>query len=49
MIGFLQYSLEAVEAAIARGEEPRFEEAIPSSYDELFLLCQRLGVLDGTG
>jgi hypothetical protein len=44
---FLEYSVGAVEAAIARGETPRFEAATPTFYDAFFALAAQLGVLAG--
>src|SRR6266576_7093885 len=44
---FLEYSVGAVEAAIARGETPRFEAATPTFYDAFFSLAAQLGVLAG--
>lgn len=44
---FLEYSVGAVEAAIARGETPRFEAATPTFYDAFFTLADQLGVLAG--
>src|SRR6266567_4319647 len=44
---FLEYSVGAVEAAIARGETPRFEAATPTFYDAFFTLAAQLGVLAG--
>jgi hypothetical protein len=44
---FLEYSVGAVEAAIARGEMPRFEAATPTFYDAFFTLAAQLGVLAG--
>ena len=44
---FLEYSVGAVEAAIARGETPRFEAATPTFYDTFFTLADQLGVLAG--
>ena len=44
---FLEYSVGAVEAAIARGETPRFEAATPTFYDAFFTLADQLGVLGG--
>src|SRR6266566_2662163 len=44
---FLEYSVGAVEAAIARGETPRFEAATPTFYDAFFTLAEQLGVLAG--
>lgn len=44
---FLEYSAGAVEAAIARGETPRFEAATPTFYDAFFTLADQLGVLAG--
>jgi hypothetical protein len=41
----LDYSLPRVEAALAQGEIPHFEPAIPTWYDAFFSLCERLGVL----
>jgi hypothetical protein len=41
----LEYSLPRVEAALARGEIPHFEAAIPTWYDAFFSLGERLGVL----
>jgi hypothetical protein len=41
----LEYSLPRVEAALAQGEIPQFEAAIPTWYDAFFTLCERLGVL----
>src|SRR5712692_10561443 len=42
---FLEYSVGAVEAAIARGETPRFEAAPPTFSDAFFTLADQLGVL----
>jgi hypothetical protein len=42
---FLQYSLPKVEAALAQGQAPRFQPALPTWYDAFFTLCDRLGVL----
>jgi hypothetical protein len=41
----LDYSLPRVEEALAQGEIPHFEAAIPTWYDAFFSLCERLGVL----
>ena len=41
----LDYSLPRVEAALAQGEIPHFESALPTWYDAFFSLCERLGVL----
>jgi hypothetical protein len=42
---FLEYSAARVEEALARGETPHFEAALPTWYDAFFTLCDRLGVL----
>ena len=42
-----RYSLSGVEKAIAAGEKPFFEDAIPTQYDHFFDLTGELGVLDG--
>jgi hypothetical protein len=42
---FLKYSLSDVEEALAQGEVPHFEAAIPTWYDAFFSLGDRLGVL----
>ena len=42
---FLEYSASRVEAALARGETPHFEVALPTWYDAFFTLCDRLGLL----
>jgi hypothetical protein len=47
LFAFLEYSVGAVEAAIARGETPRFEAATPTFYDAFFTLADQLGVLTG--
>jgi hypothetical protein len=47
LFAFLEYSVGAVEAAIARGETPRFEAATPTFYDAFFTLAGQLGVLAG--
>lgn len=44
IIRLLRYSKEAVEAALARGEEFHFEEALPTMLDEFFGLADTLGV-----
>jgi hypothetical protein len=41
----LDYSLPRVEEALAQGETPHFEPAVPTWYDAFFSLCERLGVL----
>jgi hypothetical protein len=41
----LDYSLPRVEEALAQGEIPHFEPALPTWYDAFFSLCERLGVL----
>jgi hypothetical protein len=41
----LDYSLPRVEEALAQGEVPHFEAAIPTWYDAFFSLCERLGLL----
>jgi hypothetical protein len=41
----LEYSLPRVEEALAEGEIPHFEAAIPTWYDAFFSLGERLGVL----
>jgi hypothetical protein len=46
VFGFLDYSLEKVEAAMKRGEKPVFEDAAPTEYDAFFSVGQELGVLD---
>ena len=47
IIGFLRYSQEKVEEALARGEPFRFEDATPTSLDEFFALAGEVGVLEG--
>src|SRR5260370_10169970 len=47
LFAFLAYSVGAVEAAIARGETPRFGAATPTFYDAFFTLAAQLGVLAG--
>src|SRR5438874_13761734 len=42
---FLEYSAARVEAALARGQTPHFEPALPTWYDAFFSLCDRLGLL----
>jgi hypothetical protein len=44
---FLQYSAQAVEAALAQGQTPEFQPALPTWYDAFFTLCDQLGVLAG--
>jgi len=47
VIGFLRYSREAVEKALARGEPFHFEEALPTLLDGFLRLAESLGVLQG--
>jgi Transposase DDE domain len=42
---FLEYSASRVEAALARGETPHFEAALPTWYDAFFTLADRLELL----
>jgi hypothetical protein len=42
---FLEYSAVRVEAALARGEPPHFQVALPTWYDAFFTLADRLGLL----
>jgi hypothetical protein len=42
---FLQYSARQVEAALARGQPPQFQPALPTWYDAFFTRCDQLGVL----
>jgi len=44
---FLEYSARQVEAALAQGETPQFQPALPTWYDAFFTRCDRLGVLAG--
>src|SRR5690349_17717584 len=39
---FLQYSVPNVEAALAQGQAPHFQPALPTWYDAFFTLCDRL-------
>jgi hypothetical protein len=45
VFSFLQYSAEQVEAALARGQTPQFQPALPTWYDAFFTRCDQLGVL----
>jgi hypothetical protein len=42
---FLQYSAQQVEEALACGQTPQFQPALPTWYDAFFALCDQLGVL----
>jgi Transposase DDE domain len=44
---FLQYSAQQVEAALAQGQTPQFQPALPTWYDAFFSRCDQLGVLAG--
>jgi len=44
---FLQYAAPAVEEALAQGQSPEFQPALPTWYDAFFTLCDQLGVLAG--
>src|SRR5260221_13571210 len=47
VFSFLQYSAQEVEAALAQGQTPEFQPALPTWYDAFFTLCDQLGVLAG--
>jgi DDE family transposase len=42
---FLQYSAPQVEAALAQGQTPQFQPALPTWYDAFFTRCDQLGLL----
>src|SRR4051812_23931023 len=42
---FLQYSAQQVEEALAQGQPPAFQPALPTWDDAFFTLCDELGVL----